>query len=101
MTVRCVPSPGHTSKSLEQVGAAGHRLADLSDMLSKGELPIIPDTPKNWERIIEHWFSMNGDVWLPGCFCTVQTEEGHLALECVEGQSRLSRPSDHFIYFWL
>ena len=70
-------------------------------MLSKGELPVVPDTKEDLEGIAEHSFSINGDVGLPGRFCILQAEEGHHALGCVDLQSRLSRPSGHFIFFWL
>ena len=60
-------------------------------MFSKGELSVVPDIQENREGIADHSFSINGDVGLPGYFCTVQTEEGRLA---PEAQSRLSRPSD-------
>ena len=87
MTVRYMPPQGCACKSPVEVDAAGHRFAELSDMLSKGVLPVVPDTPKNWEGIAEHWFSIIGDVGLPGRFCTIQAEGGHLSLGCVEGQS--------------
>ena len=83
------------------VDAAGHRLAEPSSMLSKGELPVISDTQEDREGIAEHSFSVNGDVGLPGRFYTVLAEEGRLALGRLEGQYRLSRPSDHCIYIWL
>ena len=94
----CV-TPCHASQSSEDVGAAVYRLAELSDMLSKGEPPVVPDTQDHREWIAVHLFSINGDVGLPGRFCTGQAEEGCLALGCVECQSRLSRPCDHYIYF--
>ena len=99
--VRCVQSSGHASLSLEEVDASGHQLAELSDMLSKRELLVVPDTQENQEIISKHLFSVIGDVWLPGRFCTIQAGEGHLALGCVEGQSRVSRPSNHLVYFCL
>ena len=37
--VQSVPPPGHASQSSEAVDAAGHRLAELSHILSKVELP--------------------------------------------------------------
>ena len=49
-------------------------------MLSKGELSVIPDTQENREGIAEHSFSVNGDVGLPGYFCTVQPDEDRLTL---------------------
>ena len=79
---------------------AGHRLAELSDMLSKGELPVVLDTQENVEEIAKY-FSVNADVGLPGRFCIVPAEEDCLALGCIEGQSSLSRPSNLFFYFWL
>ena len=80
-------------------------------MLSKSELLVVLDTQDNRDGIAEYSFSVYGDVGLPGRFCTALAEECRLALvegqseECrlalvrVEGQSRHSRPSDHFIYF--
>ena len=47
-------------------------------MLSKGELPVVPDTQENQEGIAQHLSSINGDVELSVHFCTVQTEEGPL-----------------------
>ena len=85
----------------EEVDAAGHRLAELSDMLSKGELPVVADNQENREEIAEHSFSVNVDVDLPGSFCTVLAEENRLAVGFVKGQSCLSRPYYHFIFFWL
>ena len=38
---------------------------------------------------------------LPGRFSTVKVEEDRIILGCDECQSRLSKPSDHFVYFWL
>ena len=70
-------------------------------MLCKGELSVVSGTHENREGIAEHSFSINGDVGLPGRFLTVQDEEGCLAFGCAKGQSRLIRPSDHFIYFRL
>ena len=83
-------------------------------MLCKGELPVVSDTQKNREGIAEHSFSINGDVGFPGCFCTVQAASAqsrlkmavshldvlrvNLVFGCVKGQSRLIRPSDHFIF---
>ena len=58
-------------------------------------------TPRKLGGCSEHLFSVNGDVGLPGCFCTVLAEEGCHTLGCVKGQSRLSRPSYNFIYFRL
>ena len=43
MTVQCVPSPGRFSQRPEEFYAVGHRFAELSDMLSKGELSVVPD----------------------------------------------------------
>ena len=76
-------SPGHASQSTKGLDAAGHRLPELSYMLSKGELPVIADTQEDREVMKEHLFSINGDVGLPGCVCTVQAEEHNLALEWV------------------
>ena len=70
-------------------------------MLCKGGLPVVPDTKENREWIAEHPSCINCDVGLPGRICTAQTEEGYLTFGCVKGQSRLIRPSDHFIYFRL
>ena len=89
MTVQRVQSPGRASQSTEEVDAAVHRLAEILNMLSKGELPVILDTQENQEGIVEHSFSINGDVGLPGRCCTVQAERGCLALGCVAGQSCL------------
>ena len=58
-------------------------------MLRKREQPVVSDTQENRERIAEHQFSINGDVWLPGRFRTVQAEEGSLAFGCVKGQFRI------------
>ena len=58
----------------------GHRLVKFLDMLSKGELPVVPDTEENCVGIAGHLFSVNGDVGLPGRFCTVHAEEGLLPL---------------------
>ena len=101
MTVQSVPLSGRASQITDVVDTAGHRWAELSDMLSKGELPVIPDTRENRVGIAEHSFSVNGGVGLPGRFCIVLAQEGCLAFGCVKRQSRLIRPSDHFIYFWL
>ena len=100
-TVQIVPSPGRASKITVEAKTVGHRLAELSLIAYKGELPVVSDTQENREGIAEHLFSINGDVRLPGRFCPGQAEEGCLALRCVKGQSRLIRPSDHFIYFRL
>ena len=70
-------------------------------MLCKGRLSVISDTHENRKWIAEHSFSTNGNVGLPGCFCTVLTEEGCLTFVCFRGQSHLIRPSVHFVYFWL
>ena len=75
-----MPSPGRASHRPDEVDDAGHRLAKLLDMPSSGELSVVPDTQENLEEIAEHSFSVNGDVGLPGRFCTVQAEEGRLAL---------------------
>ena len=93
--------PIHAGQSLEDVDTAERRLAELSDMSSKGELLVLPDSQENREGIAEHYLSVNGEVGLPGRFCTTQAEEGCLAIECVEGQSCHSRPRDHFIYILL
>ena len=53
MTVNGMPSPGRAAQNSEEVGAAGQRFAMVSDMLSKGELPAIPDNQKNLEGIAE------------------------------------------------
>ena len=71
-----MPSLGRASQSPDEVDVAGHRLAEFSIMLSKGEQPVVPDTQEDLEGIAEHSFSINGDVGLPGRFCTVQAEEG-------------------------
>ena len=94
-------SPGNASQSSEEVDAAGHRLTELSDMPFKGELPVEPDTQEYLEGIPEHSFYINGDVGLPGRFCTVHAEYGHIALGCIEGQCHQYRPSHHFIYHLL
>ena len=64
-------------------------------MLSKGELPVVPDTQETWRGL--HSFPVNDDVGLPGVFSTSPAEEGRPTLGYFDGQSRLSRPSDHFI----
>ena len=84
-----------------EIDAAGHQLAELSRMLSIGELPIVPDTHEHLEWIAEHSFSIIGDVGLPGRFCTVQTEDDCHAVGCVMCQSQFIRASNHIIYFWL
>ena len=71
-------SIGRASQSPEEVDAAGRRLTELSDMLSKVELPVAPDIQENMEGIADHSFSVNGDVGLAGGFCTVKAEEGRL-----------------------
>ena len=81
----------------KEVDAAGHRLAELSEIPSKGEQPVESYTKENLEEISEHSFSSSDDVGLPSRFCTVQAREGRLVLRYVEGQSRLSKPSDHYI----
>ena len=53
-------------------------------MLSKGELPVVPDTDEDQEGVAERSFSINRDFGLPDCFCTVQAKEGHIAFGCVE-----------------
>ena len=75
------------------------RLVELSHILSKGELPIVSETQENREGNAEHSFSINCDVGLPSRLCTVLAEEGCLAIRYAMGQSRLIRPSDHFVYF--
>ena len=40
-------------------------------MLSKGELPAILDIQGNRGGFSEHYFSINGDVGLPGLIFTV------------------------------
>ena len=63
-TVRSMPSPGYASRRTEGVDAAGHRLAELSRMPHKGELPVVSDTQENREGIAgtaEHSSSINGD----------------------------------------
>ena len=60
-----VPSKGRSSHSPEVVDVAEHRMAEQSDMLSKGELPVVPDTQENLEGIAEHLSSVNCDVGLP------------------------------------
>ena len=52
-----MPSPGRISQSTEDADAAGQRLAELSHKLSKGELPIIPDSHKNRGRLQNIRFS--------------------------------------------
>ena len=49
-------------------------------MPSKAVQPVVPDTQVNRDGIAEHSFSVDGDVGLPGRFCTVLPEEGCLAL---------------------
>ena len=61
---------------------------------SEGELQIVPDTQENPEHIARHSFSFSRDAGLPGGLFTVQADEGRLALGYVEGQCRISRPSD-------
>ena len=69
--VLSVASSGHASQNLEEVDAVRRRLAELSVMLSKGELAVIPDTQINRKGIAEHLFSVNDDVWLMlGCQAT-------------------------------
>ena len=75
-----------------EVYAAGHQLAEILNMLSKGELQVVLHSLDNLESIAEHSFSVNDDVGMSGRFCAVQTEEGHLAVGSVEGQPFLSRP---------
>ena len=84
-----MPSPARVSQSTEEVVATGHRLTELSYMLSKGELPFVLDTQENLEGIAELSSLINGDVGLPGRFCTAQPEEGCVAFGCVKCQSRL------------
>ena len=86
---------------MEEFDAAGHRLAEPSHMLCKGELPVVLDAQEDRKGIAEHSFSIKGEIGLQGRFCTVQAEEGCLAFGCAKCQSRLIRPSDHFIYFLL
>ena len=43
---RYVLSSGRICQSLEKVHAARHLLAELSDMLFNGELPVVCDTHK-------------------------------------------------------
>ena len=88
MIVQSLSSPFCACQSMEEVNAFRHRLAELSHMLSIDELPVVPETPKNREVIAEHSFSINGDVGLPGHFCTVQAEEDCLTFGCVKCQSR-------------
>ena len=66
------------SQRSEEVDATGHQFAELSLVLSKGELPVLTDTQKNREKIAKHSSSINGDVGLPGLFFTVKAEEGCL-----------------------
>ena len=49
-------------------------------MLCKGELPVVSDAKENRELIAEHSSSVNGDAGLLGRFCTVQADEGRLAI---------------------
>ena len=69
-TVRSVSSPGRLTLSTEEVHVAGHRLAELSHLLPKGELMVIPDTEENQEGIAEHSITIYGDVGLPGRICS-------------------------------
>ena len=102
-----MPSPDRVTQSPKEVDAAGHRLAELSDMHTKGELPVVPGTQEYLAGIgrtfgdCKHSHTVNGEAGLPGRFCTVHALESRLALGCVEGQSHLKIQSDHFIYFWL
>ena len=79
MMVRSVSFPGRAYQSFEEVDAAGHRLAEFVQMLSKGELPLMPDIQEKLEGIAEHLFSINGDVGLLSRFCIVQADDGCLA----------------------
>ena len=54
-------------------------------MLCNGELPVVSDSQENREGIPEHSFSINGDVGLPGRFCTVQAEEDCLTFGSANG----------------
>ena len=69
------------SQSTEEVETAGHRLAEHLHMLCKGELSVIFDNQRRREVIAEHSFSTNGDVGLPGRFCTYQAKEGFSHLD--------------------
>ena len=100
-TVQSVPSQGRATQSTEEADTTGYRLEELSHMLSKGELPVVPDIQENREGFAEHSHSINGDVWLPGPICTDKAEGGCLAFECFQCQSRLIRQNDHYAYFLL
>ena len=56
----------------EELDEAEHRLAELEDIVSKVELPVVPDAKKNRDGIAEQLVSISGDVGLQGRFCTVQ-----------------------------
>ena len=55
----------------EELDEADHRLAELEDIVSKDELPVVPDAKENRDGIAEQLFSISGDVGLQGRFCTV------------------------------
>ena len=78
--VRYIPRSRRASHCPEFFYAAGHRLADLSKMLSNGELPIVHDTQKIRDGIAEHSSTVNGVVLLPGRFCPVDAAEGRPVL---------------------
>ena len=80
---RSVPSPGRAAKSTEEVESAGHRLAELSHMFSKDDLPVVSNNQENREWIAEHSFFINEDLRLPFRFCAGQAEEDCHAFGCV------------------
>ena len=86
-----MPSPGCDSQIPAKVDALVHRLAELSDMFSKGELPVMPDTLERREWIARYSSSVNGNVGLQGRFCTFQDQEGCIARGCHMGHSRFSK----------
>ena len=67
-------------------------------MLSKGEQLIVPDSYESPEEIAKHSSSINGDVGLPGRFCTVQVEEGCFAFGCdIKTTDHSGRPTRKFM----
>ena len=55
-----MPLAGYAFISSEVVDAAGHRLAELSELLSKGEQPVVADDQENREAIGELSLYVNG-----------------------------------------
>ena len=72
--VNCVPSPDGASLTPKEVDAAAQRLAELLDMLHKGDLSVVPDIQRNQYLIADHSPSTNGDARLQGRFSKVQVE---------------------------